>query len=326
MSSTTFPINSYTSHVYAPSQEGIQDQLVASYDSGTTKMIIPKSSYGYNAVVISQESSSNTIKGSIQGARKIYAATRELLFVWQKDGVTDYLHYREDSPNYRMQITPFSRTSSALWQQLTFLKNVTLGTEYNQDTLEAEKFIESYKKEEFENIESFLKEAPALNLPDFNPEQMKQQEVIAGVFSKVFVNYKPTAPIHLLIIPNRPDAKRLSDLTSDEFIEIHLLSEKIREIYKKISPNATISIFSKTGQQAGQTVGRNHFHISAGETQSKLRLALSYLRKIFLPYAPLSADVMKDQIEKRKRELSELPSFIKEYAREFASKTARAAV
>ena len=198
-------------------------------------MIIPKSSFGYDAIVIKQNSSTDqTTGGLIQGARNVYDATRELLFVWQKDGVTDYLHYREDSPNYAMQITPFLRTSWALLQQLSFLKNVTLGTEYSQNPVEAEAFREKYNQlkdaGEFENIESFLKEAPSLDLPDFNLEQMKQQEVIKGVFTKVFINYKPTAPVHLLIIPNRPDAKRLSDLTPGEFIETHLLSEKIKEI------------------------------------------------------------------------------------------------
>ncbi|VHO02107.1 HIT family protein [Candidatus Rhabdochlamydia sp. T3358] len=316
--------HSHTSPVYELSQE-IQDQLVASYGNGTTKMIIPKSSFGYNAVVISQESSSDKIESLIQGARNVYDATRELLFVWQKDEVTDYLHYREDSPNYAMQITPFPRTSWALLQQLSFLKNVTLGTEYSQNPIEAESFREKYNQlkdaGEFENIESFLKEAPSLDLPDFNLEQMKQQEVIKGVFTKVFINYKPTAPVHLLIIPDRPDAKRFSDLTRGEFIEIHLLSEKIKEIYKEANGSATISIFSKTGQQAGQTVGRNHFHITVGETQSKLRLALSYLRKIFLPYAPLSADAISAQVIQRKVELSKLPAFIESYRADLDKKT-----
>ncbi len=225
-----------------------------------------------------------------------------------------------------MQITPFPRTSSALWQQLTFLRNVTVGTEYSQDPVEAKKFIENYNQlkdaEELdpEKIESFLKGAPDLDLVDFNLEQMEQQKVIEGIFTKVFINYKPTAPVHLLIIPNRPDAKRLSDLKPSEFIDVHLLSEKIKEIYKKISPNATISIFSKTGQQAGQTVGRNHFHISVGETQSKLRLALSYLRKMFLPYAPLSVDAIKEQVTLRKAELAELPSFIESYRADLINK------
>jgi diadenosine tetraphosphate (Ap4A) HIT family hydrolase len=111
----------------------------------------------------------------------------------------------------------------------------------------------------------------------------------------------------------KEDAKRFSDLTPGESIEIHLLSEKIKEIYKAANDNAAISIFSKTGQQAGQTVGRNHFHITVGETQSKLSLALSYLRKIFLPYTPLSVDAISTQVTLRKTELRELPEFIESY-------------
>ncbi len=310
---STIVSHSHTSPVYELSQQEIQDQLVASYGNGTTKMIIPKSSFGYNAVVISQESSSDKIEGLIQGARNVYDATRKLLFVWQKDGVTDYLHYREESPNYRMQITPFPRTGWRVLQQLSFLMNVTLEKEYSQDPLAAEKFIESFKAEELENIESVLKEAPDLGLADFNLDRMEQQKVIEGAFSKVFINYKPTAPVHLLIIPNRPDAKRFSDLTPGEFIEIHLLSEKIKEIYKEVNGSATISIFSKTGQQAGQTVGRNHFHITVSETQSKLSQAFTYLQKIFFPFASLSADAISTQVILRKAELRELPAFIDSY-------------
>lgn len=320
MSSIALPTATpHTSSVCAPSQAEIEDQIVASY--GTIKMVIPKRSFGYRAVVIKQDPSADqTIKGLIQEARNIYTATRELLFVWQKHKITDYLHYREDSLDYAMQITPFPRKTWGLLQRLNFLVNTAIGMKHNQNPLIAEKFRESYNKlkdaGEFENIESFLKEAPKLDLPELELEEIEEKKVFEGVFTKVLVYYKPTVPIHLLIIPNRFDAKRFSDLTLSEFTEIHLLSEKIRQIYKQISPHTIISIFSRTGEQAGQTVALNHFHISVREPLSTFHTALYYLRKIVFPYPPFTTESSNALVNLRKEDLAELPAFIESYRAE----------
>lgn len=85
--------------------------------------------------------------------------------------------------------------------------------------------------------------------------------VIESPLSYVSVNKKPVLPGHLLVMPKRPGATRLSDLCSEEVADLFVLAQKaqrLTEVHFEC-PSSTMTI--QDGPEAGQTIRHLHIHV-----------------------------------------------------------------
>lgn len=80
-------------------------------------------------------------------------------------------------------------------------------------------------------------------------------------YTYALVNLKPLVPGHVLIVPFRPEAIRLADLTDEESLDymktLQLVHKVISTVYKADSLNIAI----QDGPESGQSVPHLHTHI-----------------------------------------------------------------
>lgn len=75
-----------------------------------------------------------------------------------------------------------------------------------------------------------------------------------------FVNHKPLAPGHVLIIPKRR-VDALSDLSPSELVELTNVARTVGEAVKKIYNQPAWQMSIQDGASAGQTVPHCHIHV-----------------------------------------------------------------
>ncbi|QLG70473.1 hypothetical protein HG535_0A04130 [Zygotorulaspora mrakii] len=95
----------------------------------------------------------------------------------------------------------------------------------------------------------------------FSKFQVTSQVFLKTHYSYALVNLKPLVPGHVLVVPLRTQAIRLSDLSTEESIDffqtVQLVQKFIYWQYKADSMNIAI----QDGPEAGQTVPQLHAHI-----------------------------------------------------------------
>lgn len=79
--------------------------------------------------------------------------------------------------------------------------------------------------------------------------------------SFVLVNKKPVVPGHLLAIPKRNSALRLSDLTPDEIQDLFMTVQEAQKLTESFHSATSSTVSIQDGPDAGQTVTHVHVHV-----------------------------------------------------------------
>ena len=95
--------------------------------------------------------------------------------------------------------------------------------------------------------------------PFCNQEVLDTQVFYTGETTLALINYRPTVPGHVMIIPKR-HVERFEQLTSEEIADIGDTIKKVDIAIKKIHGNTGYILFQKNGKESGQTVPHLHFH------------------------------------------------------------------
>ena len=87
--------------------------------------------------------------------------------------------------------------------------------------------------------------------------------VLTSRHAYVAVNRKPVLPYHLLVIPRRPSAVRLGDLTPEENADFFNLLAKAQKLAEHVTGATSSTVTVQDGPEAGQSVRHLHAHILA---------------------------------------------------------------
>lgn len=128
-----------------------------------------------------------------------------------------------------------------------------------------------------------------------NPEVLSNQLVYKGRYTAVLLNYTPLLEGHILITPKR-HVEKLQDLSTEEFLEMHEIIQKLTLAFKKVYGTEDYLLCLQNGVNAGQTVLHTHFHMiprSAPSLSTKIKLWYEMLmRPLFMP-TPLTKEQMQ---------------------------------
>lgn len=241
-----------------------------------------------------------------QGICKIAKVWEERYFSGEDEGrvIGVYLYERErrSTQEKTEQMIPYFENESAAMQQVATLFNVCkpaflawqspiVGKLENYNTI-----FES--KEPVEVGWNF-----ADNIKDFEDGVIERQTIFKGHHISLLVDYKPLAPIHLLLVTNLPK-KNVFALDEDEFLEVEEWKDKIIRHYRSKMPDMIVNTMIATHSKAGQSIGRFHLHLVLcdGRAQEVKGTALTALKMTGLTPA-LDKDEIKNRVKDFQKEL-----------------------
>lgn len=95
----------------------------------------------------------------------------------------------------------------------------------------------------------------------FSSFDVSKQVFFRTEHSFAIVNLKPIAPGHVLVIPKRPEAQRLHDLSPDEVRDLFAAVQKVGCVIESLHKGNSLTIAIQDGPSAGQSVPHLHVHV-----------------------------------------------------------------
>ncbi len=290
------------------------DQVIA-YEGEVVNVVVPQCSLASGSLKIQPKSMLNNFSEWKEAEKKeSYALIQDVIQVWEKRGIKDYLIYGKEShlskSNFSFEIVPYPKEGLTFWKQFKVLWNITFGgsclplvklnkiaTSFGQDKY-------SFSKTQITEIESIEK---IVGKDAFcNPKIIKELLIFEGEKVNILYNHAPLAideeKLHFLIVP-KEHRHKFSDLTSGEYLEAMQLAQKLIAHYK-VKGYPTAFIFDKSGLEAGQTQPHWHEHIifTATKTQ-ELWGQLAVLKNMTIGSSRLSENEFNSRVQDLRQEL-----------------------
>jgi histidine triad (HIT) family protein len=86
----------------------------------------------------------------------------------------------------------------------------------------------------------------------------EDQDVLA------FYDIKPSAPVHIVVIPKKHIIKNLAEATLDQVQILGKLQVAARKVAEKVGILEAFSYTSNSGEKAGQVIWHIHYHLKGG--------------------------------------------------------------
>lgn len=132
-----------------------------------------------------------------------------------------------------------------------------------------------------------------------DPKVLESQKFYEDDLVLALYTHKPIVPGHCLVIPKR-HVSRFELLTEDEITQIGRVIKKVDQAVIKVFGTSSYLLLQKNGIEVGQSVPHVHVHYipkKAGDYS-----ILRFLIKMYIANAkgPISADEMKETVDKLK--------------------------